>query len=36
MADGIAVVTAIMKSDNPQEAARKLKTLVMENFTKGK
>ena len=34
MADGIAVVTAIMKSDNPNETARTLKNQVLENFKK--
>ena len=34
MADGIAVVTAIMKSDNPRDTARALKTQVLENFKK--
>ena len=32
MADGIAVVSAIMKSDNPKETAMSLKRQVMENF----
>ena len=34
LADGIAVVTAIMKSDNPRETARSLKAQVLENFKK--
>jgi thiamine-phosphate pyrophosphorylase len=33
-ADGIAVVTAIMKSDNPYETAKSLKEQVMTNFKK--
>ena len=32
MAQGIAVVTAIMKSENPREAAKSLKQLVVGNF----
>ena len=36
MAEGIAVVTAIMKSKDPHEAARSLKQLVVENFPKQK
>jgi len=34
MADGIAVVTAIMKSERPCEAAKLLKKQVLENFKK--
>jgi thiamine-phosphate pyrophosphorylase len=34
MADGIAVVSAIMKSENPRDAAALLKRQVMENFRK--
>jgi len=33
MANGIAVVTAIMKSDNPLETSQLLKRQVMENFS---
>lgn len=36
MADGIAVVTAIMKSADPYEAAKSLKQQVLENFKKFK
>jgi len=36
LADGIAVVTAIMKSDNPYEAAKTLKNQVLNNFKKYK
>jgi len=36
MAEGIAVVTGIMKSKDPHEAARSLKQLVVENFPKQK
>ncbi|MCL2793152.1 MAG: thiamine phosphate synthase [Spirochaetaceae bacterium] len=32
MAQGIAVVTAIMKSENPREAAKSLKQMVVGNF----
>jgi len=34
MADGIAVVSAIMKSENPRDAVALLKRQVMENFRK--
>jgi len=34
MADGIAVVSAIMKSENPRESARTLKEQVQNNFKK--
>jgi thiamine-phosphate pyrophosphorylase len=34
LADGIAVVTAIMKSDNPYETAKSLKNQVLTNFKK--
>ncbi|MCL2230769.1 MAG: thiamine phosphate synthase [Treponema sp.] len=34
MADGIAVVSAIMKSENPRESARALKEQVQNNFKK--
>jgi len=34
MADGIAVVSAIMKSENPRESARALKEQVQKNFKK--
>jgi len=36
MADGIAVVSAIMKSENPRDTAALLKRQVMENFKKKK
>ena len=36
MADGIAVVSAIMKSDNPHDTAALLKQQVLENFKKKK
>ena len=36
MADGIAVVSAIMKSENPRDTAKALKRQVLENFKKGK
>ena len=34
MADGIAVVSAIMKSENPCDAAKSLKKQILENFKK--
>jgi thiamine-phosphate pyrophosphorylase len=34
-ADGVAVVSAIMKSDNPYETAKLLKKQIAENFKKG-
>jgi len=36
MADGIAIVSAIMKSENPRESARALKEQVLNNFKKFK
>jgi thiamine-phosphate pyrophosphorylase len=36
MADGIAVVSAIMKSENPRDTAALLKRQVLENFKKKK
>jgi thiamine-phosphate pyrophosphorylase len=36
MADGICVVSAIMKSENPRDTAALLKRQVLENFKKKK